>query len=124
MIRLGGRQIGDELKRYAQPAASAPDNTALPDCTIVQRELEVIGDRDWRGQNQARSGLGEVTHGAINADSERRDQYPGALEHSLSLCLSLVRPHAGNLNRACYTSANQTSAESLIQICRNRRRCR
>jgi len=115
--------MGDELKRHAQPAGCAPDNTALPYCTIVQRELKVIGDRDWSGQNQAGSGFGEITHGAIHADSERRDQYPGSLEHSLSLCLSLVRRHAGNLRRACYTLANQTSAESLIQICRNWRRC-
>jgi hypothetical protein len=115
--------MGGELKRYAQPAGRAPDNTALPDCTIVQCELKVIGDRDWSGQNQARSGLGEITHGAVDADAERRDQDPGALEHPLSLCLSFVRLHAFNLQRACYTLANQTSAESLIQIRRNRRRC-
>ena len=94
-------------ERDTDPAGRAPDNTALFDYAVIGRKLEVAGDRDRSGENQARSGFREIAQSAIDADPKRRDQDPGALEHSLSLCLSLVlRPHADNLTRSDYFPAN------------------
>jgi hypothetical protein len=105
-------QLALLTERDTDPAAGAPDDTALPDRVVVERELEAGRDRHRGRENQACAGLREIAHGAIAADPQLGHQDSGALEHALALRLSLVgRGHADNLRQSDYTLATSMPAE-------------
>jgi hypothetical protein len=108
-------------ERNTYPAAGAPDDAALPDRFVVERELEAGTDRHRGRENQTCTGRGEIAHGTIAADPQIGHQDSGALEHPLALCLSMVgRGHADNLRQSDYTLATSMRAEWLIHIFHNR----